>query len=167
MDDSDDEVEEEVGEEEVGEVLEPRPPPPPTPPEVPKKPSYVIEAACKKFEVPQEAVLFSAYRPVAVKDGALMVSSSYTVPHTPSACLFTHPLTFVVKRVPSPLRTVRPSGPLRESRGNIWCASAGPLTMSYSKAFSSPSRPRPIPILQIREFFAESPPPRPSSSSVS
>ena len=60
--DDDDEVEEEVV----------PPPPPPPPPAAPTKPTYFMEAACKKFEVPESAVLFSAYKPVSVKDGPMM-----------------------------------------------------------------------------------------------
>ena len=74
MDESDDEVEEEVP--------APAPTPPPPPQAVPTKPTYIVEAACKRFEVPQEAVLFSAYRPIAVKDGALM--GSITASNSPS-----------------------------------------------------------------------------------
>lgn len=76
MDESDDD--DEVEEEEV-----PAPAPPPAPPPPPAKPTYIVESACKKFEVPQEAVLFSAYRPVAVKDGALMASYPYIAPSHP------------------------------------------------------------------------------------
>lgn len=72
MDESDDD--DEVEEEET--------PPPAPPPAAPAKPTYIVEAACKKFEVPQEAVLFSAYRPIAVKDGALM--GSITASNSPS-----------------------------------------------------------------------------------
>lgn len=78
MDESDDEVEEEK-------VPIPPPPPPPPPAVAPVKPTYIVEAACKRFEIPQEAVLFSAYRVVPVKDGALMVSDP-VAPHCIPLC---------------------------------------------------------------------------------
>ena len=65
------EVEEEEEEEEE-EIAAKAAKPQPSQPLAPSKLGYVLEAACRRYHVPDEAVLFSAYKSVPVSDGLKM-----------------------------------------------------------------------------------------------